>query len=125
MRRQPNIARAGRIAIGTREHFRWLEGILKSVVVLNLLDALFTLAWVRTGQAEEANALLRDLVNDQALAFIMAKLGLVSLGAIFLWRIRRRPLAVVAIFASFLVYYLVFLYHLEFSSHLLIGLLDW
>ena len=32
--------------IGTREYFRWLEGIVKGTLVLNLLDALFTLTGV-------------------------------------------------------------------------------
>lgn len=108
-------------AIGTAEHFRWLDGILKSLLILNLLDAVFTLTWVRTGLAEEANAFLRDLVNEQALAFVLAKLGLVSLGALLLWRRRNHPLSVIAIFMAFLAYYLVLLQHLEFSSRLIQG----
>ena len=104
--------------VGTPEQFRWLRGIVESVIVLNLLDAILTLLWVRLGIAEEANMLMRDLVNDQALAFVLAKIGLVSLGSILLWRNRHRPLAVVAIFVSFLAYYFVFLYHLTFWSQL-------
>ncbi len=102
--------------IGTAEHFRWLQGIVKALVVLNLLDAVFTLLWVRLGVAVEANALLRDLVVEHPLAFVLVKLGLVSLGSLFLWLRRRRPLAVVAIFAAFFIYYLVLLHHLRFSS---------
>ena len=34
---------AGLVA-GTPQHYRWLGSILKSVLVLNLLDAIFTLA---------------------------------------------------------------------------------
>ncbi len=117
--------RVGQIVIGTEEHYCWLGGILKAIVVLNLLDALFTLAWVRMGLAVEANTFLHDLVHEQALSFMLAKLALVSLGAIFLWRIRTRPLAVVGIFGTFFVYYLVFLYHLQYSSHLLLGVLGW
>ncbi len=105
-------------AIGTVEHYRWLEGIVQAVVVLNLLDAVFTLFWVQSGLAEELNALLRDLAAERAVAFVLAKLGLVSLGCVFLWRYRARPLAVVAIFLTFLVYYLVLLHHLTFWSGL-------
>jgi uncharacterized membrane protein YqjE len=105
-------------AIGTAEHYRWLEGIVQAAVVLNLLDAVFTLFWVQSGLAEELNALLRDLVAERALAFVLAKLGLVSLGCVFLWRYRARPLAVVAIFLTFLIYYLVLLHHLTFWSGL-------
>ena len=119
---QPTIAvgRSGRTArlVGTTQHYRWLEGIVHAAVVLNLLDAVFTLFWVQSGLAEELNALLRDLVTERAVAFVLAKLGLVSLGCVFLWRYRARPLAVVAIFLTFLVYYLVLLHHLTFLSGL-------
>lgn len=110
-----------RIPIGTPEHFRWLEGIVRSVIVLNLLDAIFTIAWIQAELAEEGNAFMRDLAHGDALTFMLAKLTVVSLGLYLLWRRRSRPLAVVSVFAAFLVYYLVFLYHLEFSTILLFG----
>lgn len=113
------LVRVEPLRIGTPQQYQWLNGIVKGVIWLNLLDALFTLWWIRAGMAVEANVFLRDLANEQALAFVLAKLGLVSLGSLFLWRYRRRPLAVVAIFGAFLVYYLVLLRHLEFSSHFL------
>jgi hypothetical protein len=107
------------LRIGTAQHYQWLSSIVKAVLVLNLLDALFTLWWVRTGMAVEANALLRDLVNEHALAFVLAKMGLVSLGSVFLWMHRGRPLAVVSIFMTFFAYYLVLLHHLQHSGHFL------
>ena len=64
----------------------------------------------------EANALLRDLVNENAMGFMLTKLGIVGLGSLLLWRNRRRPLAVVSIFVAFLAYYLVLVYHIEYSS---------
>lgn len=109
------------IVIGTAEHFRWLDGIVRSVMVLNLLDAVFTLAWIQAGLAEEGNAFMRDLAHGDALTFVLAKITVVSLGIYMLWRRRARPLAVVAVFLAFFVYYLVFLYHLEFSSALFLG----
>ncbi len=112
--------RAEALAVGTPQHFRWLYGIVKAVLVLNLLDALFTLWWVRTGLAVEANALFADLVSERPIMFVLAKLGLVSLGSIVLWLRRHHPLAVIAIFGAFLVYYLVLLYHLRFSSLILL-----
>lgn len=105
--------------IGTKEHFRWLEGIVKSLLVLNLLDAVFTLLWVRAGLAREANALMRDLVNDHSVLFLVVKTLLVGLGSYLLWKRRHRPAAVIGIFAVFLVYYAVLLYHLQYSSYLL------
>jgi hypothetical protein len=105
--------------IGTPQQFGWLDGIVKTVLVLNLLDAVFTLVWVRAGLAREANVLMRDLVNEHAVLFVVAKLGLVSLGSLVLWRRRTHAGAVIAIFAVFLAYYFVLLYHLQYSSLLM------
>ena len=113
------------LRIGTPQQVRWLDGIVKTVLVLNLLDAVFTLVWVRAGLAREANALMRDLVNEHAVLFVVVKLGLVSLGSLVLWRRRTHAAAVVAIFVVFLVYYFILLYHLQYSSllvrHLIAG----
>ena len=105
-------------SVGTPQHFRWLKGIVKWMLVLNLCDALFTLVWVRWGLAREANTLLDELVNEHAVAFVATKLGLVSLGSWVLWQRRARPLAVIAIFIAFVLYYLVLLYHLQYASGL-------
>jgi hypothetical protein len=112
----------GGLTVGKPEHFRWLHGVVAAVLVLNLLDALFTLVWVRAGLATEANPLVADLVNDHAVLFVIVKLGLVGLGSLLLWRRRGRPVAVVGIFTAFLAYYGVLLYHLQYASSL-IGLL--
>lgn len=105
--------------IGTAQHYRWLHGIVCVVLVLNLVDAIFTLLWVGAGLAREANPLLTHLVREYPLGFAMAKLGLVGLGSLLLWRLRHRPLAVVSIFCSFVVYYLVLLHHLSFLGVIL------
>jgi glucan phosphoethanolaminetransferase (alkaline phosphatase superfamily) len=107
------------LRVGTSEHFRWLHGIVKAVLVLNLIDALLTLVWVRSGLAHEANPLIEQLVNEHAVAFVLVKLGLVSLGSWLLWHRRERPAAVIAIVAAFLAYYLVLLYHIQYASGLL------
>ncbi len=98
--------------IGTYELFRFLGGLVKSVLVMNLLDGLLTLVWIWTGVAEEANPLLAHLVNEQPVLFMGAKTTLVGLGSWLLWRHRKRKMAVVAIFIGFLAYYLILLYHL-------------
>jgi len=109
--------------VGTPEHFRWLHGIVKAVLVLNLMDALFTLVWVRAGLAREANPLMERLVNEHAVGFVLIKLGLVGLGSWLLWKRRERPAAVLGIVAVFLAYYLLLLYHLQYASHLVRQLL--
>ena len=108
--------------IGTPEQFRWLLGIVKVVLALNLLDAIFTLIWVNAGLAREANPLLAEIVRDHPFAFAIVKLGLVAGGSFLLWRYRNRPLAVVGIFAAFLVYYMLLLYHIGYLS-LVVGTL--
>jgi hypothetical protein len=118
----PSAARDERVLaphIGTAQHFRWLHGIVCVVLVLNLVDAVFTLLWVGAGLARELNPLLAHLVRQYPVGFAVAKLGLVGLGSLLLWRLRHRPLAVVSIFCSFVVYYLVLLHHLSFLGVIL------
>ena len=109
--------------VGTAQHFRWLLAIVKSVLLLNLIDAILTLLWVRAGLAREANTLIDELVNDHAVLFVIVKLSLVGMGSLLLWRRRQSPLAVVSIFTAFVAYYAVLLYHLQYASGLLLQLL--
>ncbi len=117
------VADERRLQIGTPAHFRWLNGIVKAVIVLNLIDAVMTLWWVRSGFATEANLLLAHIVENHAVLFVTGKLALVSLGSLLLWRRRHHALAVIGIFAAFMLYYAVLLYHLRFASHILKQLL--
>ena len=111
-------------SIGTPQHFRWLEGIVKAVLVLNLVDAVLTLIWIQAGLATEANPVMAELVNNSPVAFVLSKVALVSLGSALLWRFRSRPLAVVGIFAVFLVYYVLILYHLGYAKTVVRALLS-
>lgn len=99
--------------------FRWLEGIIKAVIMLNLLDALFTLFWVKSGIVKEKNILLSDLINNHPMIFMAVKITLVSFGSILLWSFRKRILAVIGIFVVFVTYYLILLYHLKYSTLLI------
>ena len=114
---------SGGLLIGSHEHFRWLHVVVKSVLVLNLFDAVFTLLWVQAGLASEANPLIAELVNDHAVLFVVVTLSLVFLGSALLWRRRGRPISVIGIFAVFVAYYLILLYHLQYASGLIRGLL--
>jgi len=106
----------GTVAIGTHLHFEWLRGIAKWILVLNLLDGVLTLVWVEFFRAGEANPMMSDLVYNSALLFMGVKLTLVSLGVVFLWRLRNNSLAVTSLFLAFFSYYWVLLIHLEYSS---------
>ncbi len=107
-------------SVGTPEQLRWLRGIVAALLVLNALDGIFTIFWIQTGIAEEANPLLRRLVEETPVLFTVTKLGLVGLGSAVLWRNRERPLAVVAIFVAFGVYYGILLWHLH-AAGLVVG----
>jgi hypothetical protein len=108
--------------IGAPEQFRWLGGIVKVLLALNLLDAIFTLVWVSAGLANEANPLMEILVRDHPVVFAALKLGLVGGGSWLLWHHRARPMAVVGIFLAFFVYYLLLLFHVGYLS-LIVGTL--
>jgi len=99
--------------IGTPQEYAWLGAIVKTVLVLNVIDAIMTMVWVSSGAAIEANPILRDLVQGDPLSFVCVKLALVSLGSLLLWRNRGHAMAVVAIFVAFLAYYFLLLYHLR------------
>jgi len=109
--------------LGTGEHYRWLHGIVKTLLILNLLDALFTLYWVRSGHAEEANQLLAELVEQHAVLFVLVKTTLVCGGSWLLWHKRDHGFAVVSIFVVFVAYYSVLLMHLSYASSFIRALL--
>ena len=113
-----------RLPVGTPEQFRWLQGIVKTVLVLNLLDAIFTLVWVRWGFAREANLMIDRLVERHAVVFIAVKLGLVGMGSWLLWQRRHHATAVIAIFIAFMTYYLVLLYHVQYAATLVRSLFE-
>ena len=91
----------------------WLEWIVKAIFVMNVLDAFMTLVWVYTGRAVEANVFIADLVHNYPQTFVLVKLLVVAFASFVLWRLRKRPLAVIAIFAAFLSYYFLVIYHLQ------------
>ena len=70
-------------------------------------------AWRSRGVAR---MLMDHLIQVHPVLFIVAKLALVMLGCMLLWRLRTRALAVVSIFLVFFVYYAVLLYHLQFMD---------
>lgn len=108
--------------VGRPQHFRWLRGIVAAILVLNAIDAALTIVWVSSGEAREANPIMRGYFAHGAVPFAAVKLVLVSLGTFLLWRHRRRPLAVVGIFVALLTYYYVLLYHLSAMNLDLLGL---
>ena len=98
--------------IGTEKQFKVLWWILSVTIVLNLIDAMFTIHWIERGEAAEANPLM-NLIISQPVLFVCVKTALVSFGCYLLWSRHRRPIAIVSIIIAFLAYYAVLLHHLR------------
>lgn len=90
---------------------RRLAYLASAVVILNLLDAVFTLVYTEAGYAVEANPLMAAALRTAPIVFVAAKLSLVSLGVWFLWRVRRCAFAAAGLVASATAYTLVVAYH--------------
>jgi hypothetical protein len=60
---------------------------------LNLLDALLTLVWIRSGVATEGNQLMAQLLDIGDWSFLSVKIGVGALTAFVLFRWGNRPLA--------------------------------
>jgi cytochrome bd-type quinol oxidase subunit 2 len=85
------------------------------LLILNVLDAAFTLAWTTAGMAREANPLMVEVLGHSPVLFMVAKLALVSLGVFLLVRLRGRSrrLAVASMVACGCVYAGIFVYHVS------------
>jgi hypothetical protein len=88
------------------------------VVVLNLLDAMFTLAYTHAGLATEANPLMEKFLSASPVLFMIAKLALVSMGVLVLWRLRHHRSARFGLVATSAAYVMLLCYHLSAAKHL-------
>jgi hypothetical protein len=79
---------------------------------LNLLDALLTIFWVRTGVATESNQLMAELLNVGNLPFLSVKLAIGAVAAIVLWRFANKPVARFGLTVSLAVYLGLMVVHL-------------
>lgn len=87
--------------------------IASAVVILNLLDAIFTLTYTSSGVATEANPVMNHALDSGPLMFMIVKLSLVSLAVLFLWRMRHRRTAVAGLVGASVTYTTLLLYHLS------------
>ena len=108
------------MVIGTREHYRWLRGMVIALVMLNAIDGVLTIVWVETGRFTEANPLMDLLLTNDPVLFISVKMLLVCLGILLLWRCRDSGLAVISIFFCFTAYCYVLTFHFDAFNRLLL-----
>jgi hypothetical protein len=78
---------------------------------LNLLDALLTIVWVRSGVATEGNQLMAELLNVGNLPFLTVKVMIGAVTAMVLFRYSDKPLARYGLAASLAVYLGLLLVH--------------
>ena len=71
---------------------------------LNLLDALLTIVWVRSGIATESNQLMASLLDIGNGPFLLAKIGMGTIVAIVLIRWGTRPTARYGLAVALAVY---------------------
>ncbi len=91
------------------------EAGLRAILVLNLFDALFTLGWVESGLASEANPLMAMAIEHGAGPFLLSKVALVGLAAALLWRQRQEFTARLALVPLGMLYAFVAGGHVGFA----------
>lgn len=91
---------------------RRLTQFASAIVILNLLDAMFTLAYVSTGVARESNPFMQGVLAASPVVFMLAKISLVSLGVLLLWRLGHKKIAMGALLGATAMYTIVIGYHL-------------
>ena len=89
-----------------------------AVVILNLLDAIFTLTYTSSGLATEANPVMAVALAASPVTFMIAKLALVSVCVLVLWRMRHRRTAVAGLVGATVTYTTLLLYHLSAVPYL-------
>lgn len=86
--------------------------LIALIFLLSILDAVFTLTWIRSGLAIEANPLLNTLLNHGNFAFLATKIFLTAVGCVFLLYTKDQSrLSKASIVFLFLTYSLLTVYH--------------
>jgi hypothetical protein len=93
-------------------------GISMLILVLNLMDALFTLAYLQLNLAEEANPLMSLAYRSSPVGFVVIKLAMVQLGIMILHLNRQFRAAQYALNLGAAVYAGIVSYHVAFIAHL-------
>lgn len=89
-------------------------------MALNLVDALFSAAFLTEGVMAEANPLMLVAWEDSPGTFLAAKTALVGLGAWALWRGGRRGVSSTALLVCLAAYAAVIGYHLLMVGNMLL-----
>lgn len=88
-----------------------------ALVILNLLDGLFTLAFLQFGVAEEINPFMRWAYEANPIVFMVLKFLCVHAGVVVLAMHQELKAAQWVLKGAVGVYTLLVLYHLAFLAH--------
>ncbi|HCH61457.1 MAG: hypothetical protein CL927_15400 [Deltaproteobacteria bacterium] len=80
------------------------ERALGLILVLNIVDAALTAAWVSTGIATEGNPVMAAALEHGFGPFVLGKVALVGLGVGLLYRYREERFARLALIPAALLY---------------------
>mgnify|MGYP001343867334 FL=1 len=87
--------------------------LILGIFSLSALDAFFTLMWIKSGLAVEANPFLKDLIEHGDFSFLATKISLTGLGCLFLESVKdKSKFAKIAIISLFAVYIFLTAYHM-------------
>ena len=101
------------------EKYRWHTICLKSLLILNLFDAVCTYIFVKEGLATELNPFMAWVLEDYSPIFILYKVTVVSLGVLLLWRLQHKLFCRIMTIPATVIYAVVGIIHLSFIGHLL------
>ena len=90
---RPRPRGLARFGVSRDQLLFWL---LLELWVLNVADLLLTRYALWLGFATESNDVMRYFLHEGTLTATVFKIGIVSVGALALWRVRRRPSALIA-----------------------------
>ena len=109
-----------KLKTGTVKDYVIMAHILLFIIVLSTIDGVMTIAWVNNGHAVERNPYMAELIAGKSnmIPFMVVKTILVVGGCAVLWKQREKKLAVIGTFLIFLIFSLLFIYHMEFWSTL-------
>lgn len=93
-----------------------VTGETTALLVLNLIDGIFTLVFLQLGVAQELNPLMRLAYGVSPLAFMLLKVGVVELGMTVLCLHRQYRFARWALSAGAVMYAGIVVYHLAFLT---------
>jgi hypothetical protein len=104
--------------------WRWMDPLARAtatLLVLNVVDGLFTVLFLQLQLAVEANPVMRLAYEASPVTFMAVKLALVQGGAWLLWSNRNWSAARIALRAGVVLYALIVVYHLSFACWLAAG----